>query len=650
MKRKTLLRFSLALAVAAVPAIPSVVTGVAANSANQTIQAIESRGATTFASASSDEPATTPLSEEFPAAANGDPSGAAGGDQGKNGANRSHSDAHKGGPLAVPVVSSASVVAGATNVSFDALNHNKQRFHSSDGNNAFSLEPPDQGLCVGGSSVMEAVNDILQVYTKAGTTVGATQSLNHFFGYGPALNRSIPPGTPGRFGEFLSDPACLYDAQNQRWIVDVLALDTDSTTGKFLGGNHLDIAVSQTSDPTGAYNLYRIHTEDNGTLGQPDHHCTDGKVPNFCLGDYPHPGLDANGYYITTNEYPLFSNGFISAQIYAISRARLTSGTAVSVVHIDGLQAAGNPGFTVWPANSNPGDYETKADGTEYFLSSMAAEEANNTTGIDNRIAVWRLRHTASLDRAHPDLELSNDVVGTETYAVPGRSSQKAGDTPLRDCLNNNACATAFVLGAPDKFAPEPEGMLDSNDTRMQQVWFVGGTLVCALDTAAIVNGNEQAGIAFFGFDPKGDKAKLIGQGYLAVSGNNVNYPSIATLPNGQGVMAFTLVGSDCYPSSAYAPVSVMPDTPGSISVGDVNVASAGLGPQDGFTEYKAFTNRPRWGDYTAAAADGNTVWLGTEYIGQTCNEATWLATNFRCAETRTQLGNWGTRISQVTP
>jgi hypothetical protein len=141
-KRETLLRFSLALAIAAVPVIPAGVTGVWADAANQRIQPIESRGVTTFAPASSGEPATAPLSEEFPAAALGDSSGAAGGAQG-NAVNRSHSGKHKGGPLAVPVVSGTSVVPGGTNVSFDALNHNKQRFHSSDDGNAFSLEPPD---------------------------------------------------------------------------------------------------------------------------------------------------------------------------------------------------------------------------------------------------------------------------------------------------------------------------------------------------------------------------------------------------------------------------------------------------------------------------------------------------------------------------
>jgi hypothetical protein len=44
----------------------------------------------------------------------------------------------------------------------------------------------------------------------------------------------------------------------------------------------------------------------------------------------------------------------------------------------------------------------------------------------------------------------------------------------------------------------------------------------------------------------------------------------------------------------------------------------------------------------------GNTVWLGAEYIGQSCSFSEYRASNFRCGNTRTALANWDTRISQV--
>ena len=90
--------------------------------------------------------------------------------------------------------------------------------------------------------------------------------------------------------------------------------------------------------------------------------------------------------------------------------------------------------------------------------------------------------------------------------------------------------------------------------------------------------------------------------------------------------------------------------------VGDIQVAAEGAGPQDGFTSYKAEVGdppRPRWGDYGAAVPVGNSVWIASEYIGQTCTLAQYMTNTassplFSCGKTRTALGNWDTRISQV--
>ena len=82
-----------------------------------------------------------------------------------------------------------------------------------------------------------------------------------------------------------------------------------------------------------------------------------------------------------------------------------------------------------------------------------------------------------------------------------------------------------------------------------------------------------------------------------------------------------------------------------------MHIAAAGVGAQDGFTEYPFASgqNRPRWGDYGAAATDGISVWVASEYIGQTCTFDEFVA-DFTCGGTRSFFANWGTRISQVNP
>ena len=551
---------------------------------------------------------------------------------------RSDSSGSGNGPKAngaAKAKSNPSLVGG-----FDGLNHRNQRL--ANGGNQFSVEPPDQGMCVGGGDVVEAVNDVFRVYSTAGSPLTGVIDLNTFYGYAPAINR-----TTGVRGPFVTDPSCLYDPATQRFFVVVLTLDSHPN-GAFVGTNHLDIAVSRTADPTGSWDVYRLPVQDNGTDGTPDHGCSLG----FCLGDYPHIGADANGFYITTNEYSFFGPEFKGAQIYALPKAALASGAAtVSVTQFDTAGAvAGNPGFTVWPATS-PGvnSFATGANGTEYFMSSDAAGEANGN-GSSTNLIVWALTNTATLNNSTPSLGLSNTVLTVGQYAIPPKANQKPGDFPLGQCLNDTACST-FLLGAPDPFAPEVESKLDSNDTRMQQVTYANGKLWGALDTALTLNGTNKAGVEWFIVKPStaaGLSAALAMQGYLGLANNNLTYPAIGVTSSGRGVMAFTVTGDDYFPSAGYASIDAK------VGTGPISIAATGAGPADGFTSYKAFVGNPprtRWGDYGAAAVDGNSIWIASEYINNTCTLAQYEATPFgSCGGTRTSLANWNTRISHLVP
>ena len=202
---------------------------------------------------------------------------------------------------------------------FQGLNFHDQRF--ANGGNQFSVEPPDQALCAGGGYLFEAVNDVAQVYDTSGTPLlngGNAVDLNTFFGYAAAINR-----TTGARGPSVTDPTCLYDQATQRFFFVVLTLDHVGTTANLNGNNHLDLAVSDSGNPTGSWTIYSLPVQNNGTQGTPNHNCGSG----FCLGDYPHIGADVNGIYLTTNEFAFSGPGFYGAQIYAIQKAGLVAGT-----------------------------------------------------------------------------------------------------------------------------------------------------------------------------------------------------------------------------------------------------------------------------------------------------------------------------------
>lgn len=543
---------------------------------------------------------------------------------------------------------------GSLLTSFDGLNERSQRL--ANGGNQFSIEPPDQGLCVGGTYVVEAVNDVLRVFDKSGNPLSGVVDLNSFYGYSAQFDR-----TTGLQGAFLTDPVCHFDADTHRFFLVVLTLDVDPSTGAFLGSNHLDIAVSGSANPLDAWHIYKLAVQNDGTEGTPNHGCIDdGGAPGPCIGDYPHIGADAYGFYITTNEYDLFGPEFRSANIYAMSKRALAAGTLPPVVQFETKNAVhGQPGFTVWPAISPDHRFERDQRGTEYFLSSNAGEEANGVPGgsSSKEIITWALTNTRSLDGGSPALTLSNAIVHTKTYSIPPKADQKDGDFPLGQCLNDSSDLFGPGLGcwallAGSKPAPETLSPLDANDSRMQQVTFVDGKLYGALDTAVRIKGETKAGIFWFVIEPhtsrNGVGAEVSNQGYLAVAGNNVIYPAIGITAQGKGVMAFTLVGKDHHPTAAYATI-------GASGVGGVQIAAEGQGTQDGFSGYNLFsgsgTARPRWGDYGAAAVDGNSIWIASEYIAASCTLQQYLTAPIgSCGGTRTALANWATRISQVKP
>jgi hypothetical protein len=487
------------------------------------------------------------------------------------------------------------------------LNHFDNR--TADGGNPFSIEPPDQGLCVGNGYVIEAVNLVVGLRDAAtNTRIGGVTSLNKFFGLPSAINRSVTP--PVR-GPFTSDPKCLYDSDTKRFFLTILKEDVNPTSGAALGPTAVLIAASKTSNPLDGFQIFSLNTTNDGSNGISNPGCP-------CLPDQPLIGLDKNGLYITTNEFPLFVGGFNGAQVYGISKQKLAaaaSGGSSTLPPVAYVNAGAIPvppedvplggiWYTVQPAvtpPNKPGNSgnSNKLQGVQYFLSAL------EFAGVpDDRVALWALTNTNSLQDAVPNVKLQVKVIGTGTsYLSPPRSTQR-----------------------PSAATPAPR-RIDGGDDRMQQVVEVDNTVYGALTTAS---GSGLSGIAYWGIKPSWPQGKLDGtvrtEGYVSVDGNFLQRPSLAMNHEGKGLIAFSLIGPDYFPSAAYVAFNKQSGAEGPVVVG-----GEGIAPDIGFSG--AGGGRQRWGDYSAAVDEAGNIWAAAEYIPVVSFPAP------------AQLANWGTYV-----
>ena len=539
--------------------------------------------------------------------------------------------AHVPRPATIPV---ADATAGN---GFDGLNHFDQRFAGTGAyaGTQFSLEPPDQGLCVGNGFVVETINTAVRVRDATGNDLTAPIALNQFFGLTPEIIRPAGP-----FGDFTSDPKCYFDTDTGQFFLTLLQIDIVPTTGDFGNRAKQLIAVTKNGDPTGDWNLFSFDTTDDGTNGTPSH-------PGCpCFGDQPLIGADATGFYVTTNEFPIHVNGFNGAQVYALNKFALASGSLPTVVHIDDLTQAEGPAFSMQPTTTPPGGAHASVNGgTEFFLSSLDFDAT-----LDDRITLWALTNTSSLTSATPLVALNHVVLGTEVYGQPPAMQQRFGPAPLDEALQGKL---GVQLGLVAKPATEHFNVLNSNDDRMNQTVYADGKVWGAVNTVVkSPTGVTRTGIAYFIVAPSWNGTTLAGsianQGYVAVQNNNVVFPAIAANAAGKGIISFTLVGPSFFPGAAYAKVDASHDA------STVFVARFGSGPADGFTGEQSQdpvdNGVERWGDYGAAvaAADGS-IWFAAETINQTCTLNQYIA-DTTCGHTRTLLANWGSFIGQTAP
>jgi hypothetical protein len=163
-----------------------------------------------------------------------------------------------------------------------------------------NVAPPDTNLAVGATQVVQWVNTSFGVFSKTGTLLAGPTTGN-------TLYQALGPTHPCAVNND-GDIIAQYDKAANRWVLAQLSVTNGASVGYWEC-----VAVSQTSDATGAYNVYGFSY---GTVQ---------------FDDYPKIGIWNNAYLAT---YNIFNNGqsFAGPKLCAFDRASMLAGAAATQV------------------------------------------------------------------------------------------------------------------------------------------------------------------------------------------------------------------------------------------------------------------------------------------------------------------------------
>lgn len=564
-----------------------------------------------------------------------------------------------------------------------------------------TVEPPDQGLCAGNGYVLEPLNiGNLQVFTSDLKPVSGIIPLDGVMGL-----TKLGWSSGG-------DIMCQYDSANGgHWFITQFVSTTSEAAGGpfvgcFVGAPDTcreGIAVSVTSNPMGAYNVYFL--DPNGVNSNP------GSSTKQLLNDYAKIATTRDAFLLFYNEYNLVTGGLNGAQEFAFSKSALENG--LSSVNVAYENMANAPNVYPIPANGNFQPFPLTANAWYQVIPTQTTDprEYNNQNGGmgfmiasldffgtgDNRVAAFDWTHLSALNSPScsscGSITFGGQLITTgvtyqdEGFACPASDYNLPGIAP-------NGFPYTFCGLAPQKSGPIPLGVncvafegatgvsscpvggIATNGDGATEAFYSQGTLWTAVSTLVVQNFEHgpseiHVGATYWGVgvqssegDHQGDSShsgvtfQIEQQGYVSARHEDIEFPAVAASEE-TTLLSFTLSGNGgptgadhggFYPSSAYMLLS----WGGNV----IRIADLGKSPTDGFTEYQGydgttttFFTRPRWGDYGQAVFDPATgkFFFASEFIQHpNCDSATWLV-DHTCGGTRAPAANWGSSINSLS-
>ena len=398
-----------------------------------------------------------------------------------------------------------------------------------------SVEPSDNTIAIGPNHVFQMTNNnnstYIRIWDKAGNLLVTSKLVS-------SLDGNIKD---------CGDPNVIYDAQADRYIM--LVLNSCSFSNK-----KLVVLMSQTNDPTGAYYVYTV-SSNNG------------------FPDYPKISSWGNSYFITINGN--------SPTIFALNRNKMISGKNLGTIQTFNLSSFPKIGFQAASPVHIVGT--SKPPSNEPAVCVRVADDAWGSTIGPDHLELFLL-----------SINWQNSALSTITGPVD---------------LNTIPYDSKLCSFSTESCIPQPSGSkLDPlSNIVMDKVQYRKFSDHEAIVASHVCNadGNGTAGIRWYELrrDASGNWF-IYQQGTYQPNTTNRWMSSISLNGDGSIALGYNLSSTSVFPSGGFTGRAAC-DPLNSMTVAE-NVVAVGA----------ASNSSNRYGDYNGMMADltDNSFWLTTQY------------------------------------
>jgi hypothetical protein len=438
-------------------------------------------------------------------------------------------------------------------------------------------QPPDMAVAASPNWTIQFVNTSIAIFDKHGVMVlGFPIDAPTFFGI-PNPGSCTPFGVP-----FTTDPRAFWDPNDHRFFLAIGAHNGVADSCPF--SSNFYVAVSQTSDPTGLWNIYVFNADPLG-IG--------------AFGDFTRLGFDSKAVYISMNSFPVTSSGFSTCPIgYCWSQTLIADKAAMEA-------GAAVPAPNLFFDPTNVGGFP-----------------------LDSVQAVETIAPLGQQPGATPLISSDNffGPTGAGCFPTPCNLLYVFGiSKPLSATPTLSAQVVTSPLGwtyPPSADEPGCGGCVATNDSRIDGTPiyspYNGGTVSFALNTGVRIGtltwpSNLWGELSITTSGGKITGASVTQSGYIDAVGVSNSFADTMLTPSGRLYVVSDVMSPTIYPSWEYRL-----RLPGDAA----NTLRAPVVVQPGLDSYFPQFGIPgfgnlRWGDYEASSYTGvadDHVWLASQY------------------------------------